>query len=85
MSNRWLGPSLALVGILLVAIGIVSLSRLLAAPLEAQRGYLAQTVFPLVVGLALFVGGLYASFAGTRGSDSPRQPTEDDQTPGPRA
>lgn len=57
---------LALLGVLLVATGIVNLARLLAAPLEAQRGYLAQTVFPLVVGLSLFVGGIYASLAARR-------------------
>lgn len=60
MRNRWLGPVLALVGVLLVVFGSVNFARLLAAPLEAQRGYLPQTVFPLVVGLALVVGGIYA-------------------------
>lgn len=63
MSNRWLGPAVALLGILLVAIGVVSFTRLLAVPFEAQRGYVAQTVFPLVIGLSLFVGGIYASRA----------------------
>lgn len=66
MRNRWLGLVLALVGILLVAFGVVNFARLLAAPLEAQPGYLPQTVFPLAVGLALVVGGLYAWVA--RGS-----------------
>ena len=65
MSKRWLGPVLALLGILLVVMGIVNWGRLLAAPPEAQRGYLAQTVFPLVVGLWLFVGGMYAWLGGT--------------------
>lgn len=37
----------------------MNLGRLLASPLEAQRGYLAQTVLPLVAGLWAVVGGLY--------------------------
>lgn len=66
LSKRWLGPVLAVLGVLLVATGVVTWVRLLAAPLEAQRGYLAQTVFPLVVGLWLFVAGIYASLVARR-------------------
>lgn len=69
-AKRWFGPTLVLLGILLVATGILNSSRLLAAPLEAQRGYLAQTVFPLLVGLWLFIGGIWASRA-TRRRDEP--------------
>lgn len=58
--RRWLGLLLFLGGVALVAIGIVNVGRLLAAPLEVQRGYLAQSVFPLAIGLFLVVGGLYA-------------------------
>lgn len=64
--RRWLGPLMALLGILLVVIGIVNLGRLLAAPLEAQRGYLASTVFPLLVGLWLLIGGTHATLAARR-------------------
>lgn len=46
-----LGWLLTLAGLGLLAIGLLNVSRLLGAPLEAQRGYLAQTVVPLVVGL----------------------------------
>lgn len=69
MSNRWLGPALTLVGILLVAVGIVSFARLLAPPLEVNRGLVALTVFPLVVGLSLVVVGIYASRAARRRRD----------------
>jgi len=55
----WLGRLLLLAGVVLVAMGLVNASRLLGAPLEAQRGYLVQTVFPLVVGLWLFILGVY--------------------------
>lgn len=58
-STLWLGWLLVLAGLVLVAIGLLNVSRLLGAPLEAQRGYLAQTVFPLVVGLWLLIVGVY--------------------------
>lgn len=58
--RRWLGLLLFLGGAALVAVGIVNAGRLLAAPLEAQRGYVALSVFPLAIGLFLVVGGLYA-------------------------
>lgn len=64
--KRWLGRVVALLGIVLVATGVVNWGRLLAAPLEAQRGYLPQTVFTLLVGLWLFIGGICASLAARR-------------------
>ncbi len=48
-----------LAGLGLVGIGLLNVSTLLGAPLEAQRGYLAQTVFPLVCGLWLLIFGIY--------------------------
>lgn len=57
--KRWPGVLLLLVGLGLLAVGVVNLGRLLASPLEAQRGYLAQTVLPLVAGLWAVVGGVY--------------------------
>lgn len=58
--RKWLGPLCVIAGIVLVAIGLANLGRLLAVPLEAQRGYLAQSLFPLIVGVWLFIGGVYA-------------------------
>ncbi len=59
MMRRGRGILLLLVGLVLVAIGLVNLWRLLASPLEAQRGYLAQAVLPLVAGFWGLVAGLY--------------------------
>ncbi|MGH7325621.1 MAG: hypothetical protein ACREJ9_13395 [Candidatus Rokuibacteriota bacterium] len=42
-----------------MATGLLNVSRLLGVPLEVQRGYLAQTVVPLVVGLWLLIVGVY--------------------------
>ena len=58
-SKLWLGRLLLLAGLVLLAIGLLNVSRLLGTPLEAQRGYLAQTVFSLVVGLWLLILGIY--------------------------
>lgn len=58
-SKLWLGWLLALAGLVLVATGLLNVSRLLGVPLEVQRGYLAQTVVPLVVGLWLLIVGVY--------------------------
>lgn len=58
-SKLWLGWLLTVAGLVLVAIGLLNVSRLLEAPLDSQRGYLAQTVFPLVVGLWLLIVGVY--------------------------
>ncbi len=58
--RKWLGLLGVIAGIVLVAIGVTNLRRLLAAPLEAQPGYVAQTVFPLILGLGLVVGGIYS-------------------------
>ena len=57
MRRNWLAPLCAIAGIMLI--GLANLARLLGAPLEAQRGYLVQSIFPLVVGLWLLVGGVY--------------------------
>lgn len=57
--KRWLGRLLLFLGLVLLAIGLMNASWLLASPLEGQGGYLARTVFPLVVGLWLVVSGIY--------------------------
>lgn len=64
---KWLGPLLVVVGIALATIGLVNLRGLLAAPLEAQRSHLAQSLFPLIVGIWLFIGGAYAITRGRSG------------------
>lgn len=56
---KWPGPILVVIGLVLVTIGLVNLRGLLAAPLEAQRDHLAQSIFPLIVGFWLFIGGVY--------------------------
>jgi hypothetical protein len=57
--KRGRGLLLLLVGLALMAVGLVHLGRLLASPLETQRGYLAQTVLPLVGGFWALVAGVY--------------------------
>jgi hypothetical protein len=57
--KRWPGLLLLLIGLVLLAVGLLNLGRLLASPLETQRGYLAQTVLPLVAGLWAVIGGIY--------------------------
>lgn len=57
-TGRWLGWLLLIVGLVLLGIGIANTVRLLTAPLEAQRGYLALSIFPLIGGLWTFVAGV---------------------------
>lgn len=59
MMKRGRGLVLLLIGLVLVAIGVLNLWRLLSSPLEVQRGYLAQTVLPLIAGLWAVIGGIY--------------------------
>lgn len=47
------------IGVVLVTFGVVSMRWLLAAPLESQRNYLPQVLFPLVIGMSLCIGGIY--------------------------
>lgn len=61
-ARPWLGPVLLVAGLVALAVGIANAARLLAAPLDAQRGYLAPTIFPLVAGLWLLIAGLYILF-----------------------
>ncbi len=57
--RRGLGLLAAVAGVALMAFGVVSLRSLLAVPLESQRDYLPQVIFPLVVGMSLFIVGIY--------------------------
>jgi hypothetical protein len=42
-----------------MTLGVVSMRGLLAAPPESQRDYLPQVIFSLVIGMSLFIGGIY--------------------------
>lgn len=57
--RRWGSLLLVILGLVVLGFSLVSARNLLAAPLDAQREYLAQTVFPMVVGLWLLIGGIY--------------------------
>ncbi len=58
--RRGLGLLAVVAGAALMAFGGVSLRPLLAAPLEGQRDYLLRVIVPLVVGMWLFIGGIYS-------------------------
>ena len=54
-----LGIVLLVVGAILVVWGCVSLGRMVGAEFEEQQGYVASTLYPLVVGIWLIVGGAF--------------------------
>jgi len=58
--KKWLSLCAVLVGIVLLITGVYNWQALLAAPLEAKRTYLLQTVLPLIAGAWLLVGGVYS-------------------------
>lgn len=54
-----LGTALLVVGAVLVIWGCVSFGRMVGAEFEEQQGLVAWTLYPLVIGIWLVVGGVY--------------------------